>query len=412
MSVEGMITAEQRPAGPASLGALFLTFLKIGSIAFGGGFMALISVVQNYAVERRKWLRQEDMLDGISLATILPGPVAVNVVAYVGYKVRGWRGAVACVIGVVLPSFLLMLALSYVYFRYGQMPAVGKLFMGFLPAIAAIILTAAWNMSSKSIKGVPEALIALSAFGLLVGVGGFYITVAIIAGAGLAGWVVFHGAAPPPAPGESAGPGPARESTKVKTTGKQFGALVAGPVASSAPFLGLNMALTGKLFVTFAGMSVLLFGGGYVFIPLMQNSVVDGYGWVTRQEFIDGIALGQVMPGPILISAAFIGYKVAGFSGAAAATAGIFTPPAIVMLVCTRFFERIKQSGTVKAAMRGIRSGVIGMITAAAVVVLRSAQPNWVSPVIFGAGLLALLRFKVETAWIIPIAGVAGLLLY
>src|SRR3990172_3723967 len=106
-----------------SLWLLFWTFIKIGSTAFGG-FMALISVVQNYAVERKKFLKHDDMLNGISLATILPGPVAVNVVAYVGYRIRGWQGAVVCAFGVILPSFLLLLGLSYAYFHYGQIPAV------------------------------------------------------------------------------------------------------------------------------------------------------------------------------------------------------------------------------------------------------------------------------------------------
>lgn len=399
-----------------SIGELFLTFLKIGSTAFGGGFMALISVVQNYAVERRKWIKQEDMLDGISLATILPGPVAVNVVAFVGHQVRGWRGALASVLGVVLPSFLLMVGLSYAYFNYGQMPVVGKLFKGFLPAIAAIIATAAWNMSTRTIKGAAEVVIALAAFLLLLGVGGFFITVAIIAGGGIAGWLLFRPASSTVAlPEKPASVGKAGASGG-KNDGDAQGPPAAKPLpaiwAGAAPLLGLNMTLAAKLFITFAGMSVLLFGGGYVFIPLIQQSVVDGYGWVTRQEFIDGIALGQVMPGPILISAAFIGYKVAGISGAAAATAGIFTPPAIVMVICTGFFERIKKSETIKACLRGIRPAVIGMIAAAAVVVGRTSQHNWVSLVIFAAVLAALLRFKVEVVWIIPAAGIAGLLLY
>ena len=159
-------------------------------------------------------------------------------------------------------------------------------------------------------------------------------------------------------------------------------------------------------------MSLLLFGGGYVFIPLMQQVVVDGYGWVTQKEFLDGIALGQIMPGPILISSVFIGYKVAGFFGAVAATAGMFGPPAVVMLLCTRFLDRIKGSLAVVAALRGIRSGVLGMITAAVFVIARTAQPNMVSFAIFAAALVALLRFKVETAWIIPVAGVVGVLAY
>jgi chromate transporter len=402
-----------RPAknvdSPVSLGSLFITFLKIGSTAFGG-FMALISVVQNYAVERRKLLKQEDMLDGISLATILPGPIAVNVVAYVGYRTRGRLGALVSAVSVILPSFLLLLLLSYVYFRFGQIPVVEKFFAGFIPAVSAIIFAAAWNMGTKTIRGIAEAVIASSALGLLLGIGGFLITLSIVIVSGIVGRLLFHS--------HSSSPAKESQSTKQqepkKTRPEKNSTLHALAAASlpAAHIFSFNPIVILKLMVTFGGMSVLLFGGGYVFIPLIQQVVVNNYGWVTRQEFIDAIALGQVTPGPILISAAFIGYKVAGIAGAVAATVGIFTPPAVVMLLCTHFLDRIKRSEGIRAALRGIRSAVIGLIAAAGVTVGRTAQLNVVSVLIFGVALVALLRFKVETAWIIPAAGLAGLLLY
>ena len=167
-----------------------------------------------------------------------------------------------------------------------------------------------------------------------------------------------------------------------------------------------------KLFLVFAGMSVMLFGGGYVFIPMIQQIVVNGHGWVTQQEFVDAIAMSQVTPGPILVSAAFIGYKVAGFAGAVVATIGIFGPPAVVMVVASNALERIKKSPVVRAALRGVRPAVIGMIFAAAWYVGRTAQPVWISVVIFVVSLVALLRFKVDAVWVIPAAGLVGLISY
>jgi len=136
-----------------SLASLFWIFFRIACTSFGG-FMAMISVVENLVVERKKLMSHHDMLDGVSLASLLPGPVAVNLVVYVGYRLRGGPGALVCALGAVLPSFVLIVILSVAYFRWGQVPAVNRLFMGFIPAVAAIIVSAAWNMSRRSIAGV------------------------------------------------------------------------------------------------------------------------------------------------------------------------------------------------------------------------------------------------------------------
>lgn len=388
---------------------LFWTFLKIGSTAFGG-FMALISVVQNYAVDRKKLLTNEDMLDGISLATILPGPVAVNVIAYVGYKIRGVMGAMICASAVILPSFILILALSYMYFIWGEIPAVNNLFKGFLPAVAAIIVAAAYNMGRKTLRHSPEYIIALAAMAILIFVGGFFSTIAIIVISGIIGFIIFQDKSIKPLSKDLATNSRDRKSSH---TSSRVNSVTALPLAAvTVSLLSTNYLLISKLFINFAAMSLLLFGGGFVFIPLMQETVVDAYGWVSNKEFIDGIALGQVTPGPILISATFIGFKVAGLIGATAATIGIFMPPAILMLVCAHYMEKLKTSENIKATLKGIRCGVIGMIAAASYVVMLSSEQHWATALIFISALFALLKIKLEVVWIIPVAGFTGFILY
>jgi chromate transporter len=389
-----------------SLSSLFWIFFRIACTSFGG-FMAMISVVENVVVERKKLLTHREMLDGISLASMLPGPVAVNVCTYVGYRLRGRSGALVAATAAILPAFVLVVALSAAYFRWGQIPAVSKLFMGFIPAVTAVIVAAAWNMSRKSLTGLREQVIAIAAFAALLGIGGFYSTLGIILGAGVIGWLLFRTgqgpAAQPPRNKKPAAPGtPLNVNALLLSTAPMV----------QIPWWSVDPAILMKLCAVFAGMSVMLFGGGYVFIPMIQEIVVTNQKWVTSQEFVDGIALGQITPGPILVSAAFIGLKVAGLAGAVVATAAIFAPPAVLMVAASNAFERLQHSSAIQAALRGVRPAVIGMIFAAAVVVGRSAVPVWYSIALFAVALYALIRFRVEAVWIIPAAGAAGWWLY
>jgi chromate transporter len=258
---------------------------------------------------------------------------------------------------------------------------------------------------------VREALLAIAAALALVFIGGFFSTLAIIVVAGVVGWLWFREPAATSAPLAPAGAkaDPAGDAGKTRASGSAAHLfLVAGAPSAIGPLASFDPSLVGKVFVTFAGMSLFLFGGAYVFIPLIQEIVVDGNHWVTHQEFVDAVAMGQVTPGPVLVSAAFIGLKVAGLAGAIAATAGIFVPSAIVMILCSRLLDRIKKSAIVKSALRGIRPAVVGMIAAAVVSVAKTAAPVWLSVAIFAAALIALLRFRVEAVWIIPAAGAVG----
>ena len=405
--------AEPDFSDSVSLTYLFSNFLKIGSTAFGG-FMALVSVIENIIVEKRKLLTHEDMLDGISLASVLPGPVAANVVAYVGYRLKGGIGALITATAVLLPSFILVVALTIAYLQAGEIPAVNKVFAGFIPAVVAIIISAATRMSKKAIKGWKEVSIAAVAAILLKSIGGFYTTLIVILGSGVIGWLLFRGKV-----AKNLAENPIQQESEPLDIKK-----IAIPIA----VLGIILALSllpiplgedslAKLFVTFSGMSLMLFGGGYVFIPMIQEVVVNNYQWVTQTQFANAIAMGQITPGPILISAAFIGYVVKGIVGAFVATVAIFFPPGLLMVTMSHLLERIKGSIIIQAALKGIRPAVIGMIFTAAIVVAQTAQlatvpAALVSLLILGASLLAIWKFRLEVVLVIPIAGLVGLFLY
>jgi len=392
------------PAARPSLFTLFGMFFKIACTSFGG-FMAMIAVVEREVVERRRLMRHEDMLDGISLASLLPGPVAVNLVTYAGYRMRGGPGALVSAVGAVLPSFALIVGLAIAYFRFGQIPVVSKLFMGFIPAMAAIILVAAWTMGRKAIGDWRGIVIAVLATTTLLVIGGFFSTIGIILGAGILGswWYRVR-------PETSAPPGESQRPPRKMNA--SLAILAVNSPLAAAPLASLDPGIVAKVFAVFAGMSVMLFGGGYVFIPLIQEIVVDGQGWVTQREFIDAIAMGQITPGPILVSASFIGLKVGGFAGAVAATIGIFMPPALLMVGSSAVLDRIKRSTAIQAALQGVRPAVVGMIFAAVATVGGTAPHHWGSFAIFGLTLLALLRFKLQVVWVIPAAGLGGLMLF
>jgi chromate transporter len=429
-------TSEQPKA--LSLSSLFLIFLQAGCLGFGG-FMSLIAVVENILVKKKHLLKQEDMLDGITLANLLPGPQAVNVVAYAGTKLRGTWGGIIAAIAVILPSFVLMLLLSYLYSLGQHVQQLQKYFHGFVPAVAAVIASVVWRMAKQTVKGWKEMmLVTISVLVLLSASAGWfgipkmfqlYFTFLIVLTFGIVGYFLFGMAskAGSPAPEKKVDEVPNASSHHPRSKFPVAKFAVTIIFAIGLVVLGLSHKLfdphsNATLMTTFSGLSVMLFGGGYVIIPMMQHTVVEIFHWLSKNEFVDCIAFSQVMPGPILIAAAFIGFKVTGFWGAVLSTIAIFTPTAIIMVVFSQALEYFKKSSTAKAIMKGIRCGVIGMIAVSIFIIMTTPPPRgvdwqnigeiWPTILIFGGALVALIKFNVDVVYIIPVAGLIGYFLY
>ena len=393
---------------PCSLAQLFWLFLRTGSTAFGG-FMSLISIIQVELVEKRRAMDAGDMLNGIALASVLPGPVAVNVTAYAGYRMHGLKGAAAGVLAVVLPSFALMIAAAELHARFGESPAVRAAFTGIVPAIVAVVLQAGWSVGRKHVTGAGSFALALAAASAIVGFRGFYVIPAVILAAGGLGALLLRDVG-----GAAAG---ARVSAPPRAAAGwrwPFALLLAGALLLFlSPTPGFVRASpVAHLLATFSGMSLTLFGGGYVFIPMIQKTVVESHRWIGAEQFNAAIAVGQVTPGPILVSATFIGYQVAGFAGAVAATAGIFAPPAMLIVLAAQWLDRVRESPLLRRALRGVRAAVCGMIFAAAVLIARTAGGEWEAAGIFLLAAAALFRFGLAPVLVIPAAGALGLLSY
>ena len=377
--------------------------------------MALISVVQKQVVEKDHKIENESLLEGISLASVLPGPVAFNVVTFIGFRLRGIKGALVSMTAILLPSFLLMLLLSFLYIKYGAITSFTHFFAGVLPAVAAIIINVAITMAKKNISDAPQAFLAVAAAIIIFLSKSFGTTLIVMLASGIAGYLIYHK--------------PSEEIQKVsikrdisRRSPKYiliFPALIVifilviliFPVIIPQEF-ETSALLHQKIMLTLSGMSLSLFGGGYVVIPAMQQVIVNSMNWLTNKEFADAIAMGQITPGPILISAAFIGYKLAGFWGALNATIAIFLPPGLVMIACTHYFGKIRNSTIVLAVFKGLRPAIIGMIAAAAVTIMAHGDISFKTGLLFCAFLILAIKYKADPVFLIPGAGIIGLLIF
>ncbi|WP_080903756.1 chromate efflux transporter [Parabacteroides sp. Marseille-P3160] len=383
---------------------ILLTFLKIGATTFGG-YMSLVTMVQRQVCEIDRKLPEEELLDAISLASVLPGPIAFNVVVYVGYKLRGYIGAVIAFIAILVPAFLLILLFSFCYFNYGQTPIVRKVFEMILPVVTGLILAVGYNMGKKQITSWAQGTVMIISCVTIIFITGYVTILCVIIAGGTWGWLYFRPKKQPVI------------SDSIKR--HQANSLIITSISIVAMLfffiIGLhfieNKSVPVQLASIFSGMSLTLFGGGYVVIPTLHEMFVENLHWLTSTEFADGIAITQMTPGPIFISAAFIGYKVWGIYGACISTLSFFIPPAILMILCSRFLEFLKGSKDINAIFKGIRPAVIGMIFASVPALGQTISFSWISLLLFLSAVFLTIRFKLSPIYMIIAAGIIGLIL-
>ncbi|WP_296947609.1 chromate efflux transporter [uncultured Massilia sp.] len=388
--------------------ALALLFLRIGCTSFGG-FMAMVSVTQQVLCERRRLLPAADLLDGLALASVLPGPVAVNVAAYAGYRLRGAAGAAVAIACAVLPAFLCMVGLGTLYLRYGHMEALQPLFHGIAPAIIAIVLAAGLRLWRGAVQGRRQMALGVCAALALAALPGLATTLSVMAIAAALGYRWRDRSASGATARQTIPASGATNAAPRAAAGRRFAALAAalgGLAALAAPPILLQLASV------FAGMSLLAFGGGYVFIPLLQHTVVDAYRWLSAREFVDALAITQLSPGPAMISSALVGLKVAGLPGAAAATLGMFVPSAVLIIAASGALQRVRHCVPVQAALGGMRASLAGMVFAAAWTIARAGALEPLAVLPCALALLALLRFRIDAALVVTGSALAGYLLF
>ena len=380
---------------------LFLQFLKTGTISFGG-YMMLIAMVQYEFSKRRKFIKKSQVLDAITLASFLPGPMAINVSTYLGFIMKGWRGAILAFIAVLTPSFIIMIIFTELYFSSKNLPGFQSFFSGVLPVVSAVIISVAYDMSSKVNKSYFSYLIVALSFFLAVILTGYLAIIVPLLLSGLLNILYFKKKI---------------FSSIIKRPKKQYiirfeGIIVAGIILTLFYIFINNLnydSINLDLIRVFSNISLTLFGGGYVFIPVLDKIIVNEIGWLNSQQFIDCIAMGQITPGPILISATFVGYKMNGIVGALFATFSIFAPSSVIIIFISRFFLYFKNNMFAKKIIQGIKIGIVGLIFYSAIIVLLNKETiDIFTIIVFFSSIIILIKTKIHPVVLIVISGLAG----
>ncbi|HYV48516.1 MAG TPA: chromate efflux transporter [Myxococcaceae bacterium] len=369
------------PDGPdrTSLRELALLFLRLGTIAFGGP-AAHIAMMEDEVVRRRKWLSGEQFLDLLGATNLIPGPNSTEMAIHVGRERRGVPGLVVAGASFILPAMLMTGALGWVYLRFGSVPTAAWLLYGVKPVILAVVLQAIWNLVPKAARTMRlRGLAVLSVIAAALGVN----ELAVLFGAGAAAMIAAR-VAQPARPGARGGAPPLVALAPV----------IAGSAAASAVTLP-------RLFWVFLKTGAVLFGSGYVLLAFLRADLVERLGWLTEAQLIDAIAVGQVTPGPVFTTATFIGYVLAGPSGALVATAGIFLPAFAFVAVSGPLIPRLRASRLAGAFLDGVNVASLALMALVTFQLGRTALIDAPTVGLAAVAALLLVRFKPNATWLV-----------
>lgn len=360
-------------------------FLKIGMTSFGGP-AAHIALMEQEVVQKREWLTREHFLDLLAATNLVPGPNAVEMAGHIGFFHAGWPGLFAGAGGFLLPAVLISLGLAWGYERAGVLPQTAALFYGINPIVLAIILAATYRLGRAALRDKISVGLAVACLAAaLLGLDEVWVL--------LAGGVV---------------------SVLLAAPWRALPLVGLLPVGLT-PFKALTSAIPLanrllQLWLFFFKVGALLFGSGMVLFAFIQRAVVEDYAWLTQQQLVDAIAVGQMTPGPVTSSVTFIGYLVAGWPGAVAATLGIFMPSFIIVALVGPWIPRLRRSTIAQAFLRGVNAAAVALILAVALKLAPLVLVDGWTVALLGLELFLLLRYRVDTLWLVLGGAAVGLL--
>jgi chromate transporter len=360
-----------------------LYFLRLGTVGFGGP-IALAGHMQQDLVDERGWVSKQDYVEGLALAQLAPGPLAAQLAIYLGYIRGGIVGATAVGVAFVLPSFLMVLALSAAYVRFGGLAWMQGMFYGVGAAVIGIITRSAFKLTRLTL-GNDKLLWGIF---LVLAVSTAWTSKEII-------WLFLLG-------------GVVTVLVKAFPAGVRTGSAA---VLVFAAGMFSRVGILGELFLYFAKAGMFVFGSGLAVVPFLYGGVVQGHHWLTDHQFVDAVAVAMITPGPVVITVAFIGYLVAGVAGATASALGIFLPVYLVVVMLAPSYKRWAKNPQLNAFVRGVTAAATGAIAGAVVVLARRSIYDWPTVGIAVLSIAVLFRWKVPEPVVIACAAAAGLLL-
>ncbi len=369
---------------------LMAVFFRLGTVAFGGP-AAHIAMMDDEVVKRRQWMSREDLLDLIGVTNLLPGPNSTELAIHIGYERARWPGLFVAGSSFILPAMGLVWLLAALYVRYQAVPQVGWLLYGIKPVIIAVVLQALWKLGKKAAKDVPTivaGIVAIAAY--FAGLN----EVVLLLLAGLAVMLVKNW----------------------QSRGTTTGAFLL-PFSGAIAQIGSPLAATvsvgwASVFLFFLKIGCVLYGSGYVLLAFLQRDLVDQNQWLTSQQLLDAVAIGQLTPGPVFTTATFVGYLLAGHAGAIAGTVGIFLPAFLLVGLVNPWVPKLRQSPWARGFLDGVNAASLGLMAGVTYTLGQAALVDWITVVLAVLSAIAVFRFKINSAWLVLAGAAAGLCLH